>query len=471
MGCIRLRTKVCIHMLVFVKMKINLILLPFEETVRNPPICLAYIGAILKKKNHEVCIIDLNLENNIPDSDINLVATTNIDYYNCPLLNLEEIKENLLKIKKIGKPIILIGPHGTSTPEYFEDYVDYIVMGEPELTVEETIDCLSRKKPLKSVLGLHYNSGRKFISNSPRPLIKDLDSLPFPDRSLMRINEYKNPVCKYNPFTAILTTRGCPYQCTFCYKGVYGSLWRKRSPENVVNELIEIRKKYNIKEIWFRDDLFLLEKERVREICRGIIKNNLDLSWGCQSRVDNLDFETLQEMKKAGCYVLFFGIESASPKIIDQIKKKITLEKVEQVANWCKQLNMRTRGYFIIGFPGETKESIAEALNFAKRIDLDYFLVSIFTPYPDTEIYNNALKEGVIPGKDWKYSLEYSGRINTKFNLDDLVKIKRDLYKKYYFRPGYIIRRISPRKIDILFHGLYPFIRQFILKKFRGKAL
>lgn len=444
-------------------MKINLILLPYEETVHNPPISLAYIGAILKQKGYIVKLIDLNLEKKIPGSDINLVATTTIDYYNCPLLNLDEINNNLHKIKQIGKPIILIGPHGTSTPKYFEGFADYIVIGEPEITVSELVEKIDKKQPTKDVKGLH--------TTLPRPLIKDLDALPFPDRSLMKINSYNNPVCKHNPFTAILTTRGCPYQCTFCYKGVYGSVWRKRSPENVVRELIEIKRKYHIREIWFRDDLFLLDKQRVIKICDGIIRNKLNLSWGCQSRVDNLDFETLEKMKKAGCHTLFFGIESASPKILKQIKKGITLEKVEQVARWCRKLRLRTRGYFIIGFPGETRETIKQDLNFAKKLDLDYFLVSIMTPYPDTEIFNTALKQGIIKTKDWKNSLKYSGQINTNFKFKELVKVKRELYKKYYLRAGYILKRLSPQKIDMVFHGFSPFVKQFIIRKFRGKAL
>ena len=454
-----------------IKMKINLILLPFEETVKNPPISLAYIGAILKREGHEVKLIDLNFEKEIPNSDINIVATTTLDYYNCPLLNLGSIKKNLMKIRELKKPIILIGPHGTSTPNYFENYADYIVIGEPEITVKELVSSLSKRRSVRKVKGLHYKEGRKFITTPPRPLISDLDSLPFPDRSLIKNEKYYNPICKNNPFTAILTSRGCPYQCTFCYKGVYGSKWRKRSAENVVKELIEIREKYGIKEVWFRDDLFLLDKERVIKICEGIIKNKLDISWSCASRVDNLDFSTLKKMKEAGCYVLSFGIESGSEEILRRIKKGITLEKVKEVVRWCKKLDIRTRGYFIIGFPGETAETINKTLKFAKELDLDYFMLSIMTPYPNTEIYNEAMREKIIPGINWEYSLKYAGRIKTKFQFSELVKIKRKLYLKYYLRPFYIFPRLNRKKVDILLHGLYPFLKQMTISKFRGLVL
>ena len=452
-------------------MKINLILLPFEENARLPPISLGYIGVLLKNQGYEVKLIDLNLETNIPDSDINLVASTTEDYYNCPLLNIESIIDCLKKIKDLRKPIILIGPHGTSTPEHFQDYADYIVIGEPEITSLELIKALTNKKDIKKVRGIHFRYKSKFITTSPRPPIYDLDSLPFPDRSLMKINEYVNPVCKNHPFTVIITSRGCPYQCTFCFKGVYGTIWRKRSPENVVNELIEIKRKYNIKEIWFRDDLFLLDKPRIIKICDGIIKNNLDLSWSCQARVDNLDYETLNKMKQAGCYTLSLGIESASQKILNNIKKGINLEKVINAVNLCKKLGIRTRGYFIIGFPGETKETINESLGFAKSLDLDYFMISLMTPYPNTEIFENAFKEGIIKERSWESSLKYAGQIHTEFTFEELIKMKRKLYSKYYLRYSYIIKRLTPSKIDILYHGLIPFIRQFLVKKFRGKRI
>jgi len=452
-------------------MKINLILLPFEETVKLPPISLGYIGSILQQKGHEVKIIDLNLKGKISEADINLVATTNIDYYNCPLLCLDSIVSELLKIKKIGKPIIIIGPHSTSTPEYFENYGDYIIIGEPEITVSELIESLDKNKDLKKVKGLYYKKGNKFTKNEARPNISDLDSLPFPDRSLIKNEEYHNPVCKYNPFTLVLGSRGCPFQCTFCYKGVYGSIWRKRSPENIIKELIEIRKKYNIREIWFRDDLFLLGKERIEKICDEMIKNELDLSWFCQARVNDLDLALLQKMKKAGCHTLSFGIESGSPKILKNIKKGITLEKVEEVTANCKKAGIRTRGYFIIGFPGENDETIKESLEFAKKLDLDFFMVSILTPYPNTKIFDNALKEGIIKEKKWENSLKYAGQIHTKFTFEGLINLKRKLYVKYYLRSKYILPRLSPKRIDILKHGLLPFLKQFVVKKFRGKRI
>lgn len=450
-------------------MKVNLILLPFEENAKLPPITLGYLGAMLKKEGFQPRIIDLNFEENIPDSDINLVASTTEDYFNCPLLNIDSIVNNLKNIKKLRKPLILIGPHGASTPEFFKNYVDYIVFGEPEITSIELIKKISKKENVKNIKGISYIHNGKFIKNPPRPSIENLDSLPFPDRSLMKIDKYVNPICKNHPMTIILTSRGCPYQCTFCFKGVYGDKWRKRSPKNVVEELIEIRKKYGIKEVWFRDDLFLLDKKRIMEICEGIIKNKLDLSWSCQVRVDNIDYETLNKMKQAGCYTLSLGIESASQNILNNIKKGINLDKVVNAVNLCKKLGIRTRGYFIIGFPGETRDTILSSLKFAKYLDLDYFMVSIMTPYPNTEIFESAIKKGIIKERNWESSLKYAGQIETDFNFEQLIKIKRTLYLNYYLRLSYIIKRLTPSKIDILYHGFIPFLKQFIIKKFRGK--
>jgi len=453
--------------------KVNLILLPYEETVRNPPISLCYIGALLKQKNYEVKLIDLNFDKEIPNSDFNVVASTTEDYYNCPLLNLKDIKLNLLKIKAIGKPLILIGPHGTSTPEYFQNYADYIVVGEPEITVSELIHAIVNKKNLRKIKGISFKLGEKIIKTKPQPFITNLDSLPFPNRSLLKSNKYTNPMCKYYPFTVIFTTRGCPYQCTFCYKGVYGNIWRKRNPDKVVEEIIEIRRKYKVRELWIRDDLFLLDKERIIKICDGMIKNNLNMSWHCQSRIDNIDENIIKKIKQAGCHTISLGIESGSSEIIKRIKKGINLKDTEKVVKLCKKYGIKTRGYFIIGFPGETKETIKQSFELAKKLDLDFFAISILTPYPNTEIFNRALEKKIIPKKEnlWEASLRYAGQIETKFTFEQLVDLKRELYKRYYLRLGYILPRLNPSKIDMVYRGFIPFLKQLFVKKFRGQSL
>jgi anaerobic magnesium-protoporphyrin IX monomethyl ester cyclase len=452
-------------------MKINLIVLPFEENVKSPPICLGYIGSLLRKNKHESRIIDLNFEDKIPESDLNIITTTTIDYYNCPLLNIEEIKRNLIKIKKLNVPVAILGPHVTTFPDLFLDYGDYLIIGEPEITVFELVNSLENKKNLKQVIGLYYKENGKVIKNNPRPLIKNLDDLPFPDRGLMKINKYVNPICKNHPYTMVVSSRGCPYKCSYCYMDVYGHSWRARSSKNVVEELIEINKRYNIKEVWFRDDLFSLDKKRVIEICQGIIDNNLDITWSCQTRVDFIEEETIKQMAKAGCYVISLGIESGSQIILDKMNKGINLVQIRKAVKLCKKYKIRTRGYFIIGSPGETKKTINETLIFAKELDLDYFMLSILTPYPKTPIFDNALKNNIIKKENWDESLRCAGIIDTPFSFEQLVKIKRLLYLKYYFRLNYLLFRLTPYKIDILYHGFLPFINQFLIKKFRGKNL
>jgi len=451
-------------------MKINLIVLPFEENVKSPPICLGYIGALIEQEN-EVKIIDLNFEDKIPDSNLNIVTTTTVDYYNCPLLNMNVIDKWLDKISKLHAKTAILGPHVTTIPEYFVKYADFLVIGEPEITVKELVSALNRKKSLNSIRGIYYKKGKKVIKNKPREPIKNLDDLPFPERSLMNIKQYVNPVLKQSQYTMIISSRGCPYRCTYCYMGVYGHFWRARSAENVVKELIEIRRKYNIKEIVFRDDMFSFDKKRVIEICEGILKNKLDISWSCQTRADNLNEEIIKKMRDSGCYNISLGIESGSQKILDNLRKGISLEQIKKVIALCKKYGIRIRGYFIIGCPHETIKTIEETFKFAKELDLDYFMLSIMTPYPDTPLYEEALNKKIIKERSWDEALRCAGQINTEFTFDQLLELKRKLYFRYYLRPGYIINRVMQGKFDVLFHGFFPFIRQFFKKKFRGKEL
>jgi len=429
-------------------MKINLINLPSEETSILPPLVLAYIGALLKE--HELTLIDFNFQTNIPEADLNIISTASVDYYNNPPLNIETILTHIKNIK--GKKIIF-GPHVTSTPELFKD-LGILVIGEPEITIQETVKAISKNQPLNNIPGLYKNTQRE--------LIRDLDSLPFPNRKLLN-NKYYNPLSKKNPYTMLISSRGCPFKCIYCYNEVFGHSWRARSATNVIKEFKEI-KQLNIPEVWIRDDLFSMDKQRALDICNGI--KDLNISWSCQFRVDTSNKELLNKMYESGCHLVSLGIESGSSTILKNLKKGITIEKVKEVVKDCKDIGITTRGYFIIGSPGETKETIKESLQVAKNLDLDYFSVSIMTPYIDTELYELGKKQGLIQSNSWTESLKNAGKIGTDFTWKELVEIKKQLYKKYYLRPSYLAKRLLKPKI--LKNGFYPFLRQMKRRDFRG---
>lgn len=431
-------------------MKINLINLPSEETSILPPLDLAYIGALLK--GHELKLVDFNFDEEVEDADLNIVGTTSVDYYNNPPLNLDHIFSYLDKID--GKKIIF-GPHVTSTPKIFQKY-GLLVIGEPEITIKESIDRIEKNENLYTVKGLY--------GNEKRGLIKDLDKLPFPNRSLINNKNYYNPLAKKKPYTMLISSRGCPFKCIYCYNEVFGHMWRARSAKNVIEEFREIKEKYKIPEVWIRDDLFSMDKERAIEICDGI--KNIEISWSCQFRVDTSDRELLEKMYESGCHMVSLGIESGNREILRNLKKGITIEKVKEVVKDCKDIGIITRGYFIIGSPGETEETIKESFEVAKSLDLDYFLVSIMTPYVGTELYELGKKQGLIESDSWEESLKNAGKIETDFTWKELVDIKRELYKKYYLRGDYLGKRLF--KFKILKNGFYPFLRQMKRKDFRG---
>ena len=176
-------------------------------------------------------------------------------------------------------------------------------------------------------------------------------------------------------------------------------------------------------------------------------------------------------MKEAGCYVISLGIESGSQEMLNRLRKGITIEQIKKAVRLCKKYGIRTRGYFIIGSPGETKETISQTINLAKELNLDYFMLSILTPYPQTTIFENALKKGIIKKRNWDEALKNAGIIETSFSFEQLMDLKKSLYKKYYLNLGYILPRLMPGKVDILYHGFKPFIKQFLIKKFRGKKI
>jgi radical SAM superfamily enzyme YgiQ (UPF0313 family) len=242
--------------------------------------------------------------------------------------------------------------------------------------------------------------------NGPRPLIQNLDALPFPARDLLPMDKYIPLPNQYKrkPVANLMALRGCPYQCTFCSaNAVFGCSLRMRSAQRVYDEIKQLVDTYGIREISFWDDTLTVNKKWLHELCDLIISNHLDITWSCYARVNTVDLDLLKKMKKAGCWNIFYGIESGNQELLDRIKKGITLDQIRNAVKLTKKAGIEVRGSFMIALPGETPEMAHKTIDFAIELDPDYAQFSITTPYPGTELFEQAKQYGELSGDFSKF--------------------------------------------------------------------
>jgi anaerobic magnesium-protoporphyrin IX monomethyl ester cyclase len=271
------------------------------------------------------------------------------------------------------------------------------------------------------------------------------------------------------PFAAMVTSRGCPYRCAYCSKPVFGSRFRARSPEHVVEEIVYLQDRFGVKEIAFYDDTFTLDKKRIHALAEGIIARKLKIAWTCETRVNLVDRELLTHMKRAGCYALAYGIESASPDIIDVLCKDTTIEQVEKAVKGSREAGLQVIGYFMLGSPGETPDTIRQTIEFAKKLKVDFAQFSITTPFPGTGLYD-VYMQGRKEEISWE-SFVYAGTDNPTtpvfesdlLSREDLTYWTRRAYRDFYLRPSYLWQRLrkctSVNEIKINIKGLQMLMR------------
>ena len=352
--------------------------------------------------------------------------------------------EVVLAIKTVNKDIavVLIGQHPSARPEacLLDADVDFVVVGEPENTVFELINALELgKQDFMEIDGLGFMKNGKPVLTGKRAIIEDLDSLPFPARHLLPMKVYYEAV-KENPlrgeiskpWTMMITSRGCPYNCVFCSNCiVWGRKWRARSPKNVVDELEHVIKTYGVKQVDFHDDNMTLDKKRMADICDLIVQRGLRVEWFTPNgvRADKLDEPLLRKMKMSGCKKIRIAPESGVQRVVnDVIGKNLDLNSVEQTVVTCKKVGIKVGCFFVIGLIGETKADIEETIKFAyklKRLGADSFVFSIAMPLYGTALYEQA-KEGGFLRKDFcDYALAATGPLieTPEFSADDLREL------------------------------------------------
>jgi len=442
------------------KVKILLVVPPTENTVTKyqlaflnftaPPLGLGYIAAVLEANSFsKIQILDAPVMNFSFNDYRRYLKRFSPDFVG--IQTMTPNFQNALKASQIAKeekvPLVALGGyHPTAMPDesltFGKGNIDVIFRGEAEYSVLEFVKNIENGKEWQNNKGISYiDKKRHIIHNPPAPLIQDLDTLPLPARHLLPMDKYRIFGSSF-PATSVLTSRGCPFSCDFCsVSAFYGSKWRPRSPKSIADEIRFLREVMDLKATAFVDDLFFISDRRVKKLVANLITIK-DIYWGATTRADKGSFELLNLMRKAGCRLVFVGVESGNQNILDKIHKKTSTSQIERYFDNTKKAHMDSLASVSFGFPGETKQTVIDTVNWIiNRLDPSLALFTLATPYPGTEFYQNMVREGKIAEHDYsKYNLfnpitEISG-----LSREQMKYLTKWAYKRFYFRPSKILQ-------------------------------
>ncbi|MBU1626798.1 radical SAM protein [bacterium] len=429
-----------------------------DEEYMPFPFFLAYATALLEENGFECLLLD-GIAENIPEDefisrakdfkpDLVLleVSTISIDIDLFYAQKLKDISDGTSKIA-------LSGLHTDMFKSNFlkqHSFIDFILQGEYELTLLELARNLSTGGDLNKIMGLILRGcDGNIIINPRRPVIEDLDSLPWPARHHLKLDRYNDRPGAIPKISAqVWASRGCPFNCVFCAwpQIMYGNnKYRVRNPIDVLDEVEYLVKELNVKSIYFDDDTFNIGKSRILKICDEFIKRKLDIPWAIMARADTADEEMLIAMKKAGLYALKYGVESASQTILDNTEKRLDIEKVKKIIKITKELDINVHLTFCLGLPGENKETLNKTIDLACELSPDSLQFSIVTPFPGSKYFNILDSKGMIVSKNWS---DYDGYSKAVIKTEHLsAKELEDGLKEAYRRwDQHLVDRIEEAK-------------------------
>lgn len=410
-----------------------------------PPLGLAYIAAILEETGHVVSIIDaeaLGLDEETLKKAIYKERPEITGIY-CTTLTFRGALKTAELVKEYGSIVVLGGPHLSAYPRECVQYdcIDFGIEGDGEYSFLELVDCLEKHMNPYHICGLVYKKQEKTFIN-PSHIIEDIDALPFPAYHLLPMKKYYSLTSDY-PLATMITTRGCPYDCGFCFKTPSRKRYRKRNPKKVADEMEYLIKEYRVREIMFYDDTIALDRNHILHLCEEILHRGIRIKWESPIRVDNIDDGLISIMKRAGCRRLRFGVESGDPDILRLMNKKIQLNKVKEAFEITKKAGIETFAYFMIGYYKETLESVAKTVRFAFNLNPDYIMITKPIPYPNTDLFIQAVEEKLIEENYWElFTKGEKVKPIPSFIQDSDLLIAR-AYRKFYLRPFFIYNKIK----------------------------
>ncbi len=449
-------------------------------TNRSPSLGLLYLAASAREAGYQATIIESDIENLTPEQVTERLiqqgpAFIGITLFTVGVWQAAQVA-GACKRELPDCKIIVGGPHISSmsmeTMQRFPEF-DIAVIHEGEAVLPELLAQLKSSSDLNNVKGIIFRHGQDIVKTAPAPSINDLDSLPmpawdllpnFPDAYLPAIFDYPR-----GPVATMVASRGCPFLCKFCDTSTFGAQVRANSPETVFNIMRHLHEHYGIQHIQFVDDLFLASRVRTLQLCDLIIENKLNISWGCTARVDTVKPDVLRRMKQAGCWEISFGLETGSNELLQKMEKAARIEVSEQAVNWTEQAGIRSKGLFMLGYPGETKDSIKLTKAFLKRLPLSTMNLSKFTPYPGSPIYREIYGTN-IRDEHWQkmngMNFVWAPEGFSKEELDrEFQSILRTFYQQMTIGHKYMYLGI---KYPTHFKRLFYFLGGYVLAKFRS---
>jgi anaerobic magnesium-protoporphyrin IX monomethyl ester cyclase len=431
------------------KTKIALVNTPLLEGVSHhpsfPPLGLAYIAAVLEQNNFEVKIFDC------PICEIDHEKLkAELDSFQPTIVGIGSTTptiESALKSARVSKEVcpdakVLIGgPHATFADKQIltiEKAVDIVVRGEGEETVLELAKQSPELQKVSEIKGITFRKDNQIIQAPDRPFIQNLDALPRPAWKYIPVEKYWIIGKKLLP---ILSSRGCPFQCSFCVASrMFGAPFRARSPKSVLDELEWLRDEYGAEGVSFQDDTLTYDRKRTIEICDGIIERNINLPWGCFTRADKVTREVLAKMNKAHCHEISFGVDAGCQRIRDSFKKSLTTEQCTNAIKWTKEAGIFVTMSVILGYPGETKETLQETLDLVRKVEPDDVWLCLATPYPGTDLRALVESNGWKMSEDWRlYNTMNPIFEDPLLPAKVIAQMRKAFYDKFY-NSRYIMR-------------------------------
>ena len=419
-----------------------------------PPLGICYLSSILKKENYQVDIIDQAAMGFNLTQIVKWIKKKDPDILGFSTLTASgsgiSAALTSIEVKKWNPDIkIVFGNRHVNHNDYriLNKYpeIDICVRGEGEVTFMELVSAIEKNLSLKNIKGLTFRDNGKIKRNDERPLIKDLDAIPFPDRKALNI-EYTGSVggIEFAPegFTSMTSSRGCPYQCAFCYgKRTIG--FRTRSVENILEEILLLESE-GYKSINFVDDNFTVSKKRVIKLCRLMKKHKVDLDWLCEGRVNQVSDEVLREMQRANCRIVCYGIESANQRILDYYRKTITpSQSILAVKKTRKAKIPFILGSFIVGAPGETFSEVYNTLKFAQKLVIDFPVFNLLGTMPGTDIWDEMVEKNILDeDKYWEEGVHISDIDPDGVSTKQISNLILEMLKRFFFNPKYIIKTL-----------------------------
>jgi len=420
-----------------------------------PPLGILYIASVLKNHGIEVSVLDQAAEGFSIKDTVSWVKREDPDILGFSTLissgRTAALIAREVKRQNPNATIAFGNFHATFNAERIlteYPFVDVIVRGEGEYTSLELAKCLEGKGKLKDVLGVTFRNGNRIVSTPDRPLIKDVNSLPFPDRELLDV-KYHSAIVGANvapkKFTSILSSRGCVYRCRFCGCTKFArNLWRPRSVENTLEEL-RLLVSEGYRQFLFVDDSFTMNPRRVIKLCQRIREEKMDIEWICEGRVDHCSYEMIRAIVKAGCKVIYFGIESANQKVLDYFRKQTTVEQAEKAVKTARKAGLEVIvGSFIVGAPNETRKEIQNTLEFPKKADIDIPQFNILGAFPGNDVWDELKMKGLLnEDQYWETGVFASEICPDTVPYEEIKEMIDNHFKHFFLRSEYILTEVA----------------------------